>query len=699
MKIKWFLILAPVIFSFGLLQSYFWVPTYESQTKGNPERITKFIEASIGDAKMLSPILHADTASGRIVGLVFDGLLDYDEDLNFRGRLATDWTITEKIYLIVNSESTFPDGSPMTALIMKNRIQETLDKGDLPELTDVVTNIQVLPSKQQTKEIPIRDADGNEISIKIILNRPERLEFSLSQVTQDFLAQLEPVLGPNYDKQMPLDKWIEVVPAKQRKLLHSQIAQLLPICEHNPEIFFHLRKGVLFHDGHEFDAGDVKFTYEAIMNPHNLSPRTSDFEPIKTVEMVDRYTVRVVYKRLFSPAINAWSMGMLPEHLLNEAALEKEMDERHLSTVARENFGMRDSQFNRHPIGTGAFQFIEWQGDEYIYLTRNDNYWEGPPQYKEFYYRVIPDTVTQEVEFRTGAIDTYGPEPHQVARYKKDDAYQSFSSLGFAYTYIGYNHRKPLLADKRVRQALGMAINVNDIIEYILYGEGERITGPYPKNTQWYNQNVKPLPYDPKGALRIFKELGWKKNAKGWLEKDGKIFEFNLITNNGNMQRKAVMTIAQNSWHKLGIKCNTQVFEWAVFLKDFVNTAHFDAIILGWSMGIDPDLYQIWHSSQGGPNQLNFIGYNNPEVDELIVQIRQEYDFATQQKLTHRLHSLLAEDQPYTFLYAPLSNIVLDKKIVMMDKEGSYSKLKPTKTGSLFFYFNQWRKLEHAPEF
>jgi ABC-type transport system substrate-binding protein len=699
MKIKWFLILAPIIFSLGLLQSYFWVPTYESQTRGNPERITKFIEASIGDAKLLNPILHADSSSGRIVSQVFEGLLDYDEDLKLRARLATDWTITEKIYLVVNAEGTFPDGSPMTAHAMANRIQEALDKGDLPELKEVVSNIQILPSQQQTKEIPIRNADGKPIPIKVILNKPERLAFSLNQVTQDFLTQLEPVIGPNYEKQAPIEKWIEVVPAEKRPLLEAQITKLLPVCEHNPEIFFHLRKGVLFHDGHEFDAGDVKFTYEAIMNPHNLSPRTSDFEPIKTVEIVDRYTVRVVYKRLFSPAINAWGMGILPEHLLNKTALQKEMDERHLSKIARENFGMRDSQFNRHPIGAGPFQFVEWQSDEFIHLVRNDNYWEEPPQYKEYYYRVIPDTVTQEVEFRTGAIDTYGPEPHQAARYKKDEAYQSFSSLGFAYTYIGYNHRKPLFADKRVRQALSMAINVDDIIEYILYGEGERITGPYPKNTQWYNQEVKPLPYDPKGALRIFKELGWKKNANGWLEKDGKIFEFNLITNNGNMQRKAIMTIAQNSWHKLGIKCNTQVFEWAVFLKDFVNSGHFDAIILGWSMSIDPDLYQIWHSSQGGPNQLNFVGYNNPEVDELIVQIRQEYDFATQRKLTHRLHSLLAEDQPYTFLYAPLANLVLDKKIVMMEKDGSYSKLKPTKTGSVFFYFNQWRKLEHAPEF
>ena len=126
--------------------------------------------------------------------------------------------------------------------------------------------------------------------------------------------------------------------------------------------------------------------------------------------------------------------------------------------------------------------------------------------------------------------------------------------------------------------------NVEEFIKYLLYGEGERITGPYPKNTQWNDPSVTPLPYDPEGAKAILLKLGWETNADGLLEKDGKIFEFNLITNNGNPIRKNIMIIAQNAWKKIGVKCNTQVFEWAVFLKDFVNTAQFDAVVLGWGM-------------------------------------------------------------------------------------------------------------------
>jgi ABC-type transport system substrate-binding protein len=718
MKIKWFLILAPTLLSLGLLQSYFWVPTYESQTKGNPDRVVKFIEASIGDAKILNPALNSDTASSRIAGLVFEGLLDYDENLNLRARLATDWTLTESAYLIINPDAHFPDGTRVTASEMESRLKKAIENGS--GLKENVTDIELLPpdSQLRTKVILMPVAEDKSISVKVEIKPkiPERIKFSLRRVDQNFFNKLIPIIGADYEKNAPSDKWIvdiryykkpepskdewvEFSPPEPEKL-RPKLADVMPIVfEHNPIILFHLRKGVRFHDGHELDAGDVKFTYEAILNPKNMSPRSSDFEPIKAVEIVDPYTVRVIYKRLFSPAINAWMMGILPEHLLNDAALLREMDKRSLSESARKSFGMRDSQFNRQPIGVGPFRFVQWQSDELIHLTRNDDYWEGAPEYKEYYYRVIPDAVTQEIEFRTGAIDIYSPQPHQAARYKKDETYQWFSSLGFGYTYIGYNNRKPLFADKRVRRALGMAINVDEINEYILYGEAERITGPYPKNTLWYDQAIKPIPYDPKAALRILEELGWQKNAEGWLEKDGKIFEFNLITNNGNLQRKAIMTIAQDSWRQIGIKCNTQLFEWAVFLEDFVNPAKFDALILGWSMGVDPDLYQLWHSSQSGYAQLNFVGYNNPEADQLIVQIRREYDFATQQKMTHKLHRLIADDQPYTFLYAPLSHSVLDKKIVMMEDDGSYSKLKPTKTGNILFYFNRWRKLEFTPTF
>jgi len=708
MLLKRLLILLPLLLMAGLLQSYFWAPTYEKQTAGNPERLRKYINASIGDAKILNPILYSDTVSGAVVDLVFQGLLDADENLNLRGRLAIDWKITEEAYLLINSHKRLPDGALVSGAELHRRINQALEGGRLPGLQGVLLSTRLLVSERRTETIEVLDKDekGKPTTsrIELTVEVPERLAFSLSEVDQDFFTKLKPILGEDYLKDFPYERYIRVADAGRLAEARSRFAEILPVAEHNPVILFHLRRGVRFHDGKEFTAKDVKFTYDAIMNPRNLSPRSSDFEPIKAVEILDPYTVRVVYQRLHSPAILAWTMGILPEHLLNDAALKKEMDARGLSKAARATFGLRDSDFNRHPIGVGPFRFVDWQGDEFVHLERNDDYWEGQPEYKDFYLRIIPDILTQELEFKTGAIDYYGALPHQVARYLKDDTYQSFSSLAFAYSYIGYNMRNSLFADKRVRRALGMAINVDEIIEYLLYGEGERTTGPFPQESDWYDPSVPPLPYDPKGARRLLEDAGWRVNADGWLEKDGKRFEFNLITNSGNPQRKNIMTIAQNAWKKIGVKCNTQYFEWAVFLEDFVDKGAFDALVLGWTNSpLDPDLYQVFHSSQSGPQQLNFVAYNNPAADELITRIRQEYDHDRQRDMTHRLHRLIYEDQPYTFLFAPKVTRVLDKKIVIVEREPGggerYVKIYPTKGGNISYYFNKWRKLELTPDF
>ncbi len=707
MLLKRLLIIVPSLFILGLLQSFVWVPTYDKQAAGNPDRLRTYVEASIGDAKILNPILNADTASSGIVALVFDGLLDLDDKLALRGRLAADWRITEEAFLLVNPAKRLANGTRATGAELMSRIEHGLNGGKFPELKKNIREMRLLSAQNRVVKIALAEQqpDGRPkfTDVEITVRQPERVAFFLNEVDQDFFTRLEPILGEDYFDGFPYDEHITVKQGELRDKLTARFSEILPVGEHNPVILFNLRKGVRFHDGHEFDAGDVKFTYEAIMNPKNLSPRTSDFEPIKEIQIIDPHQVRVVYKRLFSPAIYSWTMGILPEHLLDDAALKVEMDRRELSAEARGAFGMRDSDFNRRPVGTGPFRFVEWQTDEFIHLTRNPDYWEGPPEYADYFFRIVPDLLTQEVEFRAGAIDYYGAQPHQVARYKKDDSYQTFSSLGFGYSYIGYNMRNPLFRDARVRRALGMAVNVDEIIKYLLYGEGKQVTGPFPQNTEWYNHDVKPLPFDPEGARRLLAEAGWKPNREGWLEKDGKLFQFNLITNSGNPIRKNIMTIVQNAWRRIGVRCNTQYFEWAVFLKDFINTGSFDATVLGWSMGIDPDIYQIFHSSQAGPQQLNFVGYNNPKADELILRIRREYDRGRQRELTHELHRVIADDQPYTFLFVGLGTRVLDKKIVIVERTADgkerYVKIFPTQGGNITYYFNKWRKLEFAPDF
>lgn len=691
MPVKRILVVSPLLVLGLLLQSLVWVPTYEEQTRGNPRRLTQYITGSIGDASLLNPILAADSSSMELASLIFEGLLDRDEDLRFRGRVASHWEISEEVYFRLHKPPSQMAGKTEEEILAWLR----KELGQWPQ----VSKVELVFQEAHSRFLKIPGKPG-EARLGVDISPPPLVRVTLQEVDQDFFLKLEPLLGENYFDSFRPEQYCrfhqDLDPG-----LQAQIAkEILPVVEHNPVILFHIREGVLFHDGVPLTSRDVLFTYEAIMDPANLSPRLSDFEPVLRVETPDERTVRVVYKRLYSPALGTWSMGILPHHLLNKQALRAEAQRRGMDPSS---FGIRQSHFNRNPIGCGPFRFKQWKTDQFVSLTRFEQYWEGPPNYQEYIFRVVPDLVTQEMEFYAGTLDSYAVQPHQVERLQHDPRFQAFSGISFGYTYIGYNLRREPFNDVRIRKALGMALDVEKVLKYVLHGQAERITGPFPKQTDYYDPTIAPLPYDPQEALRLLEEAGWRKNGSGRLTRNGQPMRFTLITNSGNELRKAILAVAQDSWRQLGIEVRTDMVEWAVFINERINKRDFDAVVLGWSMGIDPDLYQIWHSSQTGPHQLNFVGFQDAEADELIVRIRQEYRHEEQVRLCRRLHQIIAEQQPYTFLYVTRWTAVLDRRIVIMEKDPDgnpkYRRITPTRTGNYAFHFNKWVKLPQVPIF
>lgn len=697
MRTRRFLIIAPAVVSLLLVISYFWIPSYEEQTRGNPDRLIQFVTASSGDASMLNPVLSADTASSQIEGLVFEGLIDRDENLQYRGRVARSWKIYEHAYFYVNPGVATASWGKLDATALLTNLRKVLISGS-PSWRHV-TGVDLLPAATITRTFKVKAGDS-ERSVILTAHAPPRIRIDLNNVDQLLFERLKDILGPDYLDAFDPSAYVIDDPGLPNDQLAAFARQMLPATAHNPVIDFFLRPNVKFHDGRPVTAQDVKFTYEAIMNPKNLSPRIPDYEPVERVEVIDPLTVRIVYKRLYSPAIGTWGMGILPAHLLDDRSLA---DEAVRNGKNPETFTMRQSSFNRHPVGCGPFAFMQWKSDQYIRLKRFEDYWEGPANYTQYAMRIIPEPLTQEMEFYAGTVDDYNVLPHQVARLIKDDRFQHFSGATFGYTYIAYNLRRPPFDDVRVRRALGMAIDTKKIIDYVLYGQGEPITGPFVKQTDYYNHDIAPLPYDPQGALRLLAEAGYTPGSDGYLQKNGKRMAFTLITNNGNPLRKAILAIAQDAWKKIGIQVETDLLEWSVFIQKRVNQLDFDALILGWSMGIDPDLFQIWHSSQSGKFQLNFAGFSDPEADDLIIKIRREYDHQRQVDYCHRLHEIIARAQPYTFLYVARWTALLDKRIVRKvttaDGKVVYKPIVPTKTGGYTFHFNQWIKLPQPPVF
>jgi peptide/nickel transport system substrate-binding protein len=175
---------------------------------------------------------------------------------------------------------------------------------------------------------------------------------------------------------------------------------------------------------------------------------------------------------------------------------------------------------------------------------------------------------------------------------------------------------------------------------------------PYKPDSYWYNPAVAKWPYDPVQAIRLLEEAGWKDtNGDGILEKDGKPFEFTIITNQGNEARKNAATIIQCNLKKVGIRVNIRVLEWAAFLKDFLQKRNFDAYLCGWISSVDPDETDRWHSSKTGQYQFNHIAYKNPEVDELLLAAAATHDPKARKKYYDKFQEILAEDQPITFLW------------------------------------------------
>lgn len=708
MRTKWLLLALPLAILAILIQSSLWVPTYASQARGNPGRLRTFIRASIGEIKHLNPIVSSDyDASQLMMDNLFEGLIWADEKLKLAPKLAERWELSEDAYVLVLAERRLKDGSVPTPASLLAQIEHAWKHQLLGGLEASIVGLALEPAQERnaTQTVLVKNAKGKDepVDVDLTISVPPRVRIRLSKVEPQLFERLAEVLGQAYFEKSAFEDRFKLKKPELLPAVRPKLSELLQVGEHNPVVTFHLRSGVHWHDGVPLTAEDVKFTYEATIDPKNASPQASSFNVIKSVETLDDLTARVTYKELYSPAIIDWSLGLIPKHLLDDSALLREAERRKLPTKERGRLSLRTTDFNRNPIGTGPFRFAEWLPGQYIHLTRNDQYWAEPAQYHDYYFRAIPDYLSMELEFEAGAVDLYFAQPHQVERYRRDDRYRVLAASDGVYSYIGYNMRRPLFQDVRVRRALGMAIDVDAIIKYVMSGQAQRATGPYYSNTPYRDPDVKPLPYDPKAALELLAQAGFRKNADGILEKDGQIFSFTLVTNAGNLQRKAIMTIAQEAWRKLGIDIKVQAFEWTVFLEEFVATANFDAIVLGWGGGgLNPDMHTIWHSSQTDPHEQNHVGYRSARADELIMKIRTTYDMEETVRLTRQLHRLIAEDQPYTFLYEPFRSYVFDKRIARVRRApNGAEQIEPIATpdsGDVFHFFREWRKVGQAPE-
>ncbi len=450
--------------------------------------------------------------------------------------------------------------------------------------------------------------------------------------------------------------------------LVGDLAESWTISNQGKTITFHLRRGVKWQDGAPFTSADVLFGFNTIINPKTPTAYAGDFLEVEKAETPDPYTFKVTYKQPFAPALSSWGdIVVLPRHLLEGKDITK-------------------SPLSRRPVGLGPYRLKLWKTQERIELEASPSYFDGRPYLDGYIMRIIPDPATMFMELKAGGLDWMGLSPVQYRRQTDTEFFRKhfrkYKYLSFSYTYLGYNLTHPFFKDRRVRQAISYAIDKKEIIRGVLQGLGVVATGPYKPDAWFYNPHVRRYPYDPERAKRLLAECGWKdRDGDGILDRNGVPFSFTVLTNQGNSLRDKTAQIIQYRLRQIGIRMNIRQLEWTAFINDFIDKRRFEAVILGWTLGQDPDLYDIWHSSKTGPKELNFIGYKNSEVDRLLIMGRRTFDMEKRKRIYFRIQEILAEDQPYTFLYVPMALPIIDAR---------FHGIKPAPAGISYNFIRWW---------
>lgn len=411
--------------------------------------------------------------------------------------------------------------------------------------------------------------------------------------------------------------------------------------EDKKEMTIKLRTDAKWTDGQPVTADDVVFTHQIPINPDYKGPRKAAFIKVAKVEKTAADSVKFTFTEPNAGYIDMLIYGILPQHLLKDVAV-KDMDK---------------SEFFKKPVGSGPYKLDEWKPGQYLTFSRNESYYAGKPAIAKINIKIIPDANVHMAQLQTGEITVQSVPVDNMAvidQFAKTSGKIKLQKdiQTAVYHFVAWNLTNPLFKDKKVRQALTMAIDRKAIVESVAEGQGKIVNSQTAPSYWTYTDNVPKFDFNVEQAKKVLADAGWKdSDGDGILDKDGKKFEFEMKVNQGNKVREKAVTVIQQQLKKIGINVNTRLVEGSAFSKDFTGK-HFEALYYAWSISGDPNPEGIWHSREIETG-LNTVSYTNPEVDTLIDEDLKTFDKNKRKELLAKVDALIAEDQPYTFLYSP----------------------------------------------
>ena len=410
-------------------------------------------------------------------------------------------------------------------------------------------------------------------------------------------------------------------------------------------ITYHLRRTVKWHDGVPFTSKDVKFTWQAVMNPSNNVVSRRGYDQVASVDTPDDYTAVFHMKRLFAPAVDTvfgesdTPFRILPEHILAKFP------------------NLNQVPFNAAPVGTGPYTFARWERGDRIVLTANPDFFRGAPKLRQITLKIVLDDNTAEAQLRAHEIDLAMEIPATVYR-DLAGAPGVARQLAIApvYNSIDFNLTRVPLDDVRVRRALVLAIDRPGITRDDTYATGTVASadlGPY----YWaYDPALKPPPYDPDAAKKLLDDAGWHAGPDGVRTRNGTRLSLQLVYGQGNSISRNIAAQVQQMLRKVGVEVLGKSYDYATLYAvaqsgGILNGGKFDLAMYSWVSGADPDNSSQWTCAAVPPAGNNITHYCTPEMEAAQRLALSTFDRGVRTKAYHTIESLLVRDAPAAFLY------------------------------------------------
>lgn len=398
---------------------------------------------------------------------------------------------------------------------------------------------------------------------------------------------------------------------------------------------FHIRDGIRWHDGEPFTAKDVQFTIEAIMDPDNGSENAPNYEDVEEITVVDDQTISF---RLAEPNVaflEYMTMAVLPSHLL-------------------EGEDMQESDFFRHPVGTGPYKLERWDVGQSIVLTKNEDYYLGAPNIDTVIFKIVADDNAQAMQLESGELDLALLDPKNAANFEGRDGFTCYDMTTADYRGILFNFANDYWTENRdLIPAICCALDRQAIIDSVLLGQGMAAYSPLQRN-RYNNENVERYDYDPDRARQILEGAGCVQGDDGFYTRNGEPVGFTISVMAGEQDRIDIAQAAAQQLWEVGIQCTVEIpaqMDWGGQM----------ACLIGWGSPFDADdhTYKVFGTGKGA----NYSSYSNKKVDEYLTLARQSDDPAVRGEYYGKFQEELAKDPAYAFLCYIDANYVTNSNI------------------------------------